>query len=189
LVAEHLIGLGHWHIGFIGNRPERGLGFVPTRRRLPGYRRALASAGVQDDPPPAAIFAASDATALGAPAAAEHPGLSIRADLPAGGDGAIDAAARLRLPTVSQPLPGSSAGGASRLCAAIRGKPVRPLRAEPPVAVVAWASSAWLARPPSRPPPDRATRAAALAGGGACGRGQRERRESKLHGTSTTKRS
>jgi LacI family transcriptional regulator len=188
LAAKHLIDLGHRRIGFVGDRRDPDLDFVSTRRRLLGYRRALAGSGLGYDPalvrlgehaaaaaaaltlellrlaaPPTAIFAASDTQALGVIAAAEKSGRSVPADLSVVGYDDIDSAAQLGLSTVRQPLAESGARGASRLCAVLRGEAVRPLREELPLAVVARSSTAPLKcwpRPPSRDGPA----AAALVG-------------------------
>ena len=45
-LAGLLVGAGHHDIAFIGGQPS----FSTTRRRLEGYRRALAEAGVEPDP-------------------------------------------------------------------------------------------------------------------------------------------
>ena len=54
IATEHLLGLGHRRIGFVGDDAPRdaaeSLGFVSTARRLTGYRRALTAAGVSYDP-------------------------------------------------------------------------------------------------------------------------------------------
>ena len=167
LATEHLISLGHRRIGFVGDSPADGLGFISTRRRLLGYRRTLSRHRLCYDPaivrlgrhsasvaasmaqelldlpePPTAIFAASDTQALGVLAAAEKSGHSVPADLSVIGYDDIESAAQLGLSTVHQPLAESGARGAIRLCALIRGQLVRPLREELPVSVVPRSSSA-----------------------------------------------
>lgn len=184
LAAGHLIGLGHTRIGFVGDIRDHDLGFQSSRRRLLGYRRALAASGLHYDPGlvrlgehgasaaaasalellrlpdrPTAIFAASDTQALGVLAAAEKAGLTIPADLSVIGFDDIDAAAQVGLSTVHQPLAESGARGASRLCEIIRGGRVRPLREELPLEVVARTSSARL-RLRARPPPVTGPRSA-----------------------------
>ncbi|MDA8319453.1 MAG: substrate-binding domain-containing protein, partial [Actinomycetota bacterium] len=106
LAAEHLLDLGHRRIAFVGDEPNPDLGFRSTRRRLLGYRRALAARGICQNPalirlgahsstaaaaltrqllrlpdPPTAIFAASDTQALGVLAGAEQAGLRVPDDL------------------------------------------------------------------------------------------------------------
>ncbi|WP_181026656.1 hypothetical protein [Rathayibacter rathayi] len=46
LATSHLIGLGHWRIGHIAGRPD----LESSHRRGAGYQRALADAGLADDP-------------------------------------------------------------------------------------------------------------------------------------------
>lgn len=178
LAAEHLIALGHRRIAFVGDRRDRDLNFISTRRRLLGYRRALARHGLSYDPvlvrlgehsapaaaasaldllglpdPPTAIFAASDTQALGVLSAAESAGRSVPADLSVVGYDDIEPAAQLGLSTVHQPLTESGARGARRLCALIRGESVRPLRDELPVTLVTRSTSGrlkWRPRPPPR---------------------------------------
>jgi LacI family transcriptional regulator/LacI family repressor for deo operon, udp, cdd, tsx, nupC, and nupG len=54
LAVEHLIGLGHRRIGYVGipNRPKS------NQHRLKGYQNALAAAGIESDP--ALIFASGE---------------------------------------------------------------------------------------------------------------------------------
>lgn len=167
LATQHLIGLGHRRIGFVGDTQARTMGFLSSRRRLLGYRRALCQRDLGYDPglvrlgdhsaaaaaghaaellalpdPPTAIFAASDIQALGVLAAAEGRGRCVPGELSVVGFDDIDAAAQLGLSTVRQPLAESGARGAARLCALIRGQLVRPLREELPLSVVVRTSSA-----------------------------------------------
>ncbi|MEO3875174.1 LacI family DNA-binding transcriptional regulator [Nonomuraea sp. B12E4] len=103
LATEHLIGLGHRRIGFLG-RPPRDLESGPLREE--GYRSALADAGIPVDPslvrvagydendardtvrdllslpePPTAIFAANDVSAISAMEVATWMGLRVPDDL------------------------------------------------------------------------------------------------------------
>jgi len=100
--VEHLLGLGHRRIGMLAGRPHS----VAGSARLHGYRAALEEAGLTVDPalikpsdfdfdeavdaagellslpdPPTAIFAASDAQAMGALEAARRAGRSVPGDL------------------------------------------------------------------------------------------------------------
>ncbi|HUD37116.1 MAG TPA: LacI family DNA-binding transcriptional regulator [Streptosporangiaceae bacterium] len=157
LVAEHLLALGHTRIGFVGDRVQRkattALGFTASDRRLVGLLTGLAAAGVAADPslirtgphgpahaesfatellalpdPPTAIFAASDSQALGVLAAADRLGVAVPGQLSVIGFDDIQIAGLVGLSTVRQPLEDSGAEGARRLCALIRGQPVKPLR-------------------------------------------------------------
>jgi DNA-binding LacI/PurR family transcriptional regulator len=144
-----------------------GLGFITSQHRLAGYRQALAAAGLGYDralvrrgphgpanaealagqllalpEPPSAVFAASDTQAMGVLAAADRYGISVPGDLSVIGFDDIESAALLGLSTVRQPLVGSGAEGARRLCALLRGERVRPLRQRLPLEVVQRASTA-----------------------------------------------
>jgi DNA-binding LacI/PurR family transcriptional regulator len=171
LATEHLIGLGHRRIGFIGDRtfskPPAGLGFTSSADRQRGYKKALAAAGIEVEAgliqrgahdaasaaehaaqllksadPPSAIFAASDTQAIGVLAAADRLGVPVPDQLSVVGFDDIDSAAFLQLSTIRQPLNLSGAEGARRLCSLLRGERVHPLRQELPIELIARGSSA-----------------------------------------------
>jgi len=171
LATEHLIGLGHRRIGFVGDmtfsRPPAGLGFSSSAHRLRGYKQALAAAGIEAEAsliqrgphdaawaaehaaqllkssdPPSAIFAASDTQAIGVLAAADRLGVPVPGQLSVVGFDDIDSAAFLGLSTIRQPLGLSGAEGARRLCSLLRGERVHPLRQELPIELIARASTA-----------------------------------------------
>ncbi|GHF84259.1 LacI family transcriptional regulator [Amycolatopsis bartoniae] len=125
--AEHLLSLGHRRIAFAGGTQTASC----NQARLHGYRAALESAGVGTDPdlvlhgdfqydaglemgtrllslaePPTAVFAASDATALGVLEAARRRGLRVPEDLSVVGfdDTVLAELATPGLTTVRQPL-------------------------------------------------------------------------------------
>lgn len=124
--TEHLIGLGHRRIAFVGALPSSTAG----RERLAGYRSAMESAGLVVDPKhlvlghfrtedgmacrdilrdggrPTAIFAANDAVALGVLQAAHEVGLRVPEDLSVIGfdDSHAAVGATPQLTTVRQPL-------------------------------------------------------------------------------------
>jgi DNA-binding LacI/PurR family transcriptional regulator len=177
LATRHLMSLGHRRIGFVGDklppRTSASLGFRSSDRRLAGYQRALATAGLPAEErlvglgphgpasagvlaaemlaqpePPSAIFAASDTQAIGIVAAAERLGLAIPGELSVVGFDDIQTAELLGLSTVRQPLEDSGALGAERLCAIMRGEEVRPLRQLLPLQIVQRRSSAGLAQGP-----------------------------------------
>ena len=100
--TEHLIGLGHRRIGFLAGRPD----LESARLREQGYRQALAAAGIEFDPglvlvggyiaesaerparqliemdpPPTAIFAANDLSAIETVEVAHSLGLRVPDDL------------------------------------------------------------------------------------------------------------
>jgi DNA-binding LacI/PurR family transcriptional regulator len=176
LAAEHLIGLGHRRIGFVGDmasaRPPAGLGFTSSASRLRGFRQALLAAGLSAEAelirrgphdaataaehaaqllksaePPSAIFAASDSQAIGVLAAADRLGVPVPDQLSLIGFDDIESAGFLGLSTVRQPLERSGAEGARRLCALLRGERVVPQRQELPLELVARASTARPAQP------------------------------------------
>ncbi len=147
--------------------PEQDPGCTSSSARLEGYRRELAGAGIDFDPdlvrlgpygpavaaeltdqllalpdPPTAIFAVSDAQAMGVLSAAEQRGFPVPGRLSVVGFDDIESAALLKLSTVHQPLEQSGAEGARRLCALLRGARVRPLRQLLPLRIVQRASSA-----------------------------------------------
>jgi len=171
LATAHLLGLGHRRIGFVGDAvargTEHGLGFTSSRRRLAGYQRELAAAGLDFDPelvrlgphgpavaaeladqllrlpdPPTAIFAASDTQAIGVLSAAEQRGFPVPGRLSVIGFDDIESAALLNLSTVRQPLEHSGAEGARRLCALLRGLRVSPTRQLLQLRIVRRGSSA-----------------------------------------------
>ncbi|HXW44564.1 MAG TPA: substrate-binding domain-containing protein [Streptosporangiaceae bacterium] len=170
LAADHLIGLGHRRIGFIGDmavaKPPAGLGFTSSANRLRGYADALAAAGIEAEAalvrlgphdaataaehaaqllkspdPPSAIFAASDTQAIGVLAAADRLGVPVPDQLSVIGFDDIESAAFLGLSTVRQPLERSGAEGARRLCALLRGEQPVPQRQQLPIELVARTST------------------------------------------------
>jgi LacI family transcriptional regulator len=152
LVTRHLLELGHERIAFVGDTSDPGYGFVASRRRLEGYRRALEAAGVPVRPelrregphgrlvahrltrellslpePPTAIFAASDTQALGVLEAAGFEGFAVPDDLSVVGFDNLEVAPYVGLTTVGQPLHESGRRGVERLLAALRGEDDGPL--------------------------------------------------------------
>ena len=122
---EYLLGLGHRRIGFIGGRPE----IMSSGRRLKGYQDALTQAGIEIDmslvlpgdfsqrtgyeralqlfslsPPPTAIFASNDQSAIGVLQAADETGLRVPEDISLIGFDNISEAGYLGLTTVDQHL-------------------------------------------------------------------------------------
>ncbi|WP_446665727.1 LacI family DNA-binding transcriptional regulator [Flexivirga sp. B27] len=125
--TQHLLDLGHRRIGFLNGPPAS----QPARERLHGYTSALTDAGIAFDPdlvlgdvyavepslaaahellalpdPPTAVFASSDASALGALRAAMERGMSVPRDLSVVGfdDTLMARWAPIPLTTVYQPL-------------------------------------------------------------------------------------
>jgi LacI family transcriptional regulator len=151
LATRHLIELGHERIAFVGDRPEPGLGFVSSRRRRDGYRRALQHAGIPTRPelqregphgrhvahrltrelltlpePPTAIFAASDTQALGVLEAAGYEGFAVPGDLSVVGFDDLEVAPYVGLTTIHQPLEDSGRRAVERLVAAMHDEDTEP---------------------------------------------------------------
>ncbi|MFC5232395.1 LacI family DNA-binding transcriptional regulator [Pseudonocardia zijingensis] len=128
LATDHLLGLGHRRIGFLG-RPPRDLESGPQRER--GYRDALDAAGVPFDPQlvlaggygdtdlqnaartlltlpdrPTAIFAANDVSAIATVEVARTLGIDVPGALSVVGFDNVPESALCRPPltTVEQPL-------------------------------------------------------------------------------------
>jgi LacI family transcriptional regulator len=139
MAAEHLIGLGHRRIGYIGDI-DPGFGFTSTPHRRAGLVEALAAVGYELLPefdrdgvhgravarslalemlgcaePPTAIFAQSDTQAIGVLEASAQLGLRVPEDLSVIGFDDIEAAELVGLTTVRQPLFESGRLGALRL--------------------------------------------------------------------------
>jgi len=141
MAADHLLGLGHRRIAFVGHEEHPSLGVGNVARRLDGLRAAMADAAAPLAPqyvrmgaagrrdvarkstayllsmprPPTAIFAASDVQAFGVFEAARHAGLAIPGDLSVIGFDDIDHAEPLGLTTIRQQLERSGALGGEML--------------------------------------------------------------------------
>jgi DNA-binding LacI/PurR family transcriptional regulator len=145
LAAEHLLGLGHRRIAFVGDEEDDPFGFTSSARRRIGAAAALAAAGLDLlvrcgphgreqsralasellnlEEPPTAVFAGSDLQALGVLEAAEAAGLDVPGDLSVMGFDDVEVARYAGLTTVAQPLEESGARGAELLLEAMRGGP------------------------------------------------------------------
>ncbi|KGM17712.1 LacI family DNA-binding transcriptional regulator [Actinotalea fermentans] len=144
--TEHLIGLGHRRIGWVGGPPES----EASTDRLHGYRAALQSAGIPLDdsietngdfsvefgrsaaPPllglenrPTALVAANDEIAIGVIEAARSLGLRIPEDLSVTGYDGIPQASWTtpRLTTVFQPLADMGRMAVRMIVESARGNP------------------------------------------------------------------
>jgi DNA-binding LacI/PurR family transcriptional regulator len=154
LATRHLLELGHRRIGFVGDleREQDRFGFRASPLRHRGYLRALAEGGVARepayertgphdrevakrhasqllglDPPPTAIFAASDTQAVGVLEAARERGLRVPQELSVIGFDDVEMAASARLTTIRQPLV-DSGRHAVHLVKAERAEPDLPPR-------------------------------------------------------------
>lgn len=132
IAVEHLIRLGHTRIGIITNGP---LHYTASADRLEGYRRALADHHIPLDErlittgafreesgreamerlldlpqPPTAVFAASDAVALGAMVAIRRRGLHIPRDIALVGFDDIPLSAYVNPPLTTVRLPAYELG-------------------------------------------------------------------------------
>lgn len=133
--VEHLIGLGHRRIGCITNAP---LAYTAAADRLAGYRDALASGGLPDDPDLVvegsfdatsglaamhlllarapdltAVFVASDIVAFGALRAVREAGLRVPLDVSVVGFDDIPLARHFDPPLTTIRLPARALGAAA----------------------------------------------------------------------------
>ncbi|HLI01374.1 MAG TPA: LacI family DNA-binding transcriptional regulator [Acidimicrobiales bacterium] len=150
LATEHLLGLGHRRVAFLGEATVRSFSFASTELRLRGYKLARRDAGepaesdvirlvpgrgaevsvmeaanelIDLGPRPTAIFAASDVHAMGVLHAVEQRGLRVPEDISLVGFDDVESAALVGLTTVRQPLYESGAQAAKRLCQLMSGEP------------------------------------------------------------------
>lgn len=137
MAAEHLIGLGHRRIGFVGDRPRNAFSFFSSRLRFSGLRQALVREGLtlprewvavgdhgrtvardaaarilSSRPRPTAIACASDTQALGVLEAARALGLRVPEEVSVVGYDDIEVAGHLHLTTIRQALLESGIRGA-----------------------------------------------------------------------------
>ncbi|MGE0009128.1 MAG: LacI family DNA-binding transcriptional regulator [Parvibaculaceae bacterium] len=163
--TRHLIAHGHRRIAHIGG--PRGV--MSAIERAAGWRRALNEAGIAPeadwhvlteyevepatrdaarlfavDPLPTAIFAGSDAVALGVMTQARRRGIAIPEDVSlVGFDGMpINDLLGPPLTSIAQPIDDLGRQGAERLLAMIRGEPFAATRTRLPVKLVERASVA-----------------------------------------------
>ena len=147
LATEHLIGLGHTKIAYIGGEPDQRLNFTAPADRQAGWMASLAAAGlgVRRDyqaygnftatggrvaadellslpDPPTAIFAASDEMAFGVLAAAKARRVSVPEQLSVIGIDGHELAELFGLTTVEQPVGRQGALAAELALDALRGE-------------------------------------------------------------------
>ena len=163
--TEHLTGLGHRRIGFVGGTPTLWC----SRARLDGYRAGLEGAGLRVDPalvvegdfgyesgslgadvllsradPPTAIFAANDQMALGVYEAVRRRGLRVPEDVSVVG---FDDLPESRwssppLTTVHQPLAEMGLLAARTVLRLVNGERIESPRVELATALVVRGSTA-----------------------------------------------
>jgi DNA-binding LacI/PurR family transcriptional regulator len=176
LATEHLLGLGHERIAFIGDEPDNPLGFTAGRSRETGYREAMTRAGLRVPPGyvihgphvrpvarglaeqllahrrrPTAVFASSDTQALGVLEAVRAAGLDVPGDVSVVGFDDVEVSGYAGLTTVRQPLFESGMVGARLLLEAVDAE-------HPPPARVRQLSIDLVERSTTAPPPSPARR-------------------------------
>src|SRR3954451_11213738 len=149
--TRHLLELGHQRIAYLGGATEGVLDFTAPSARLAGYRRTLEGAGVRLrteleadgeftvaggqlaaeqllrlQPPPTAIFAASDEMAIGALRAARALGVRVPEDLSVIGIDDHEMAGYFDLTTVAQPVHEQGRVAAAQVLAALADDDWRP---------------------------------------------------------------
>jgi DNA-binding LacI/PurR family transcriptional regulator len=149
IATQHLVGLGHRHVGLITNAP---LAYTASADRLAGYRETLEAAGIAYSeasvrfgnftpqsgfdamssllslkPRPTAVFVASDTVALGALQAIRQHGLRVPKDLALVGFDDIPLAEFVEPPltTVHLPAFGLGWGAVDLLIRLIAGEEIR----------------------------------------------------------------
>jgi LacI family transcriptional regulator len=165
LGTEHLLSLGHRHIGHVAGPQNSDTG----RRRQAGYMRALRGAGIEpapdwmveasydepggelaasrllrSSPRPTALFVANIRAAIGALAAARRLGLSVPDDVSLVGFHDAQVAGYLDPPltTVKMPLREMGSAAVESLLALLDGRPVEDVRVAMPPELVVRASTA-----------------------------------------------
>lgn len=153
LATEHMIGLGHSRIAFIGDIPRVPLAFTSSRLRLTGVQRAMTAANLalparmigigdhsrsraaelaqrmlKDRARPTGLVCASDTQAAGAIEAAAALHLAVPGDVSVSGYDDLELADHIGLTTIHQPLFESGVRAVQRLLARIDGRPLMPLR-------------------------------------------------------------
>ncbi|MCA9980158.1 MAG: LacI family DNA-binding transcriptional regulator [Anaerolineales bacterium] len=170
LATTHLLSLGHRRIGFISHYLEDDFGNGSSKDRFIGYSQALAEVGLAVRPDyvhegdadreaayvmaskmlvledrPTAIFAASDAQAIGILKAAQAFNLSVPEDLSVIGYDDIELAEYINLTTVHQPLMQSGTQGTEMLLKIMRDEDDIPQQVTLPIHIVPRGTTA----PPS----------------------------------------
>lgn len=127
-VVQHLINLGHEHIGLISGHPDEPMGFTAPADRRRGWREVLIASGLElercpevygdftvasgaqamaemlsQPNPPTAVFAESDEMAVGAIRTLRRAGLAVPADMSVAGFDDHELADLFDLTTVAQP--------------------------------------------------------------------------------------
>lgn len=142
--TEHLIGLGHVDIAYVGGEPAPQLDFVTPTHRQQGFTQTMAAHGLTVSAdrlvtsdwtlagglvagtrlltsrrPPTAVFAASDEMAMGVLVAARRLGVEVPRQLSVVGVDDHELAASFELTTVRQQVPEQGAQASLLLLAAL----------------------------------------------------------------------
>lgn len=142
--TEHLIGLGHVDIAYVGGEPAPQLDFVTPTHRQQGFTQTMAAHGLTVSAdrlvtsdwtlagglvagtrlltsrrPPTAVFAASDEMAMGVLVAARRLGVDVPRQLSVVGVDDHELAASFELTTVRQQVPEQGAQASLLLLAAL----------------------------------------------------------------------
>jgi DNA-binding LacI/PurR family transcriptional regulator len=182
LAVEHLLGLGHESVAFVGDLEHDRFGFVSSELRHRGYVAALDAAGLercdeyertghhgQDTARnhgrelfglarrPTAVFAASDTQALGILQAARDVRLRVPEDVSVVGFDDIAVAALTGLTTVRQPLVESGLRAAEAVLAQVDDPERAPEQVVLPLHLVVRDTTAPPPRPRSRHRPGART--------------------------------
>lgn len=165
--TDHLIGLGHTRVAFVGDRFDESFGFTSSVDRLAGYRLAMAEAGlpvpagyeqVADHgreeahrqtrellslpERPTAIVAASDLQAFGVLEAARDAGVDVPGELSVIGYDDVPMAPYLGLTTVQQQLYETGAEAAALLIRLLADETLEEDSVELPTEIVIRRSTA-----------------------------------------------
>ncbi len=143
IATEHLLGLGHSHIAYLGEPESSGA----TSRRQRGFTSAMTAAGLSPDPasivsliggtadtggildtasPPTAVVAGSDSLGVAVLAEARRRGFRVPGDLSVVGFDGSDLARHVGLTTVGQQLFESGRWAVANLLALIAGSEAVP---------------------------------------------------------------
>jgi DNA-binding LacI/PurR family transcriptional regulator len=166
IATQHLLGLGHIRIAYLGDVPETPYRFTASSSRYQGYCQALEESGIPSreeyyrcarhgqeqardmtrqlldlTEPPSAIFAASDTQAMGAMEAVRERGLLIPRDIALVGYDDIEISRYLELTTIRQPLFESGVKGSELLLDKLNGISTETLCVELPIELISRRST------------------------------------------------
>ncbi|WP_413601658.1 LacI family DNA-binding transcriptional regulator [Curtobacterium sp. Curtsp57] len=162
IATEHLVGLGHRRIAYVGGQDEAGMNVAVPYRRRDGFVDAMHGAGLSVPPSwiadgrfsfaggvdaglsllgpgpdrPTAVFCASDEMALGVMLAAARFGLSVPDDLSVIGIDGHEYGAAVGLTTITQDPEAQGRLAARAVLAEVDGAAVRPVPPSPASLVV-----------------------------------------------------